>query len=165
MTASYEFSPKSMSNGMRAHLRHRHAISRLLLPSLGIIFFIYGLNQIFGKEPPNTSFGVILFLLGVFYLILSKRRVSTAVKNAFKANPNERIITFTVADGLLSFSDGESKGTSPFSAFVDFKISNEGILLYPQKHIFYWIPDSSEVEGGTWQDFTNLIASSITKKL
>jgi Zn-dependent protease with chaperone function len=165
MTISYEFSPGSLRKGMKAHLLHRHVISVFLLPSLGIIFTLYGLNQIFAKEPPNTSFGVILFVLGAFYLVLSQRRVSSAVKNAFKANPNERTISLTASDGLLSFKDGESTGASPFSAFVDFKICKGGLLLYPQKNIFYWIPDTAEIEGGSWQDFTKLIAANITKKL
>jgi len=150
---------------MAAHLLHRHIITRFLTPALGIIFVLSGLFQIFGKEPPNTSFGVILLMLGIFYLILSKRRVSTAVKNAFKANPNERVISLSVSDSSLTFDDGESTGTSPFSAFVDFKICKNGLLLYPQKQIFYWIPDTSEIEGGTWQEFTELVSSKITRKI
>ena len=75
------------------------------------------------------------------------------------------MINLTATDGVLTITDGESTGTSPLSSFVDFKICKEGLLLYPQKNIFYWIPDTAEIEGGTWLEFTELISSKITRKI
>ena len=165
MKVTYGFSRKSLRTGMWNHLFHRHIISTLLIPALGIIFLSYGLHQILTNESSGASFGVILMLLGAFYLILSVRRVNAAVKNAFQANPNDRMINLTATDGVLTITDGESTGTSPLSCFVDFKICKEGLLLYPQKNIFYWIPDTAEIEGGTWLEFTELISSKITRKI
>lgn len=165
MKVTYELTRKSLRTGMWTHLFHRNIISTFLIPLLGIIFLSYGLHHLLTKPSSGTSFGVILMLLGAFYLILSFRRVNVAVKNAFQGNPNERMITLTAADGTLTLRDGESTGTSPYSSLVDFKITKKGLLLYPQKNIFYWIPANAEIEGGTWQDFTNLIATNITKKI
>jgi hypothetical protein len=147
------------------HLFHRNIISTLLIPLLGFIFMSYGLHHILTQDSSGTAFGVILMLLGAFYLILSFRRVNAAVKNAFQANPNDRMITLTAADKVITITDGASIGTSPFSSFVDSKICKEGLLLYPQKSIFYWIPANAEIEGGNWQGFTELISSQITRKI
>ncbi len=165
MEISYEFSPISLRKGMKAHMRHRHPIARFILPSLGVIIILCGLHQVYFVNPSSNSLAVILFMLGAFYLFLSKRRVSTSVKNAFKANPNERLISLTVTDALLTFVDGESTATTPLSAFVDFKVCKDGLLIYPQKLIVQWIPDTAEIEGGTWEDFTALISSKIIRKL
>ena len=54
----------------------------------------------------------------------------------------------------------ETESTSAratWSNFVDYRICNTGILVYPQKNIFYRIPASAEIEA--------LISTKITKKI
>jgi hypothetical protein len=165
MTIKYEFSPQSLRKGMKAHLLHRHLLTTLILPALGGFFILFGLYKTFLEGSDNATFGVVLIALGAFYLVRIRSRTNSAVKNAFKANPNERMITLKITDSVLSFEDGESTGTSPLSSFVDFKICKTGLLLYPQKNIFHWIPDAAVFEGGTWQEFTGLISSEITRKI
>ena len=57
-----------------------------------------------------------------------------------------------------------SESTVKWSAFIDYAVRNEGVLLYPQKNIFIWIP-KSDVTGGSWDDFVDMIGKNIEQKI
>jgi hypothetical protein len=165
MKIIYTFSPETLRKGASEFLWHRQRIVTLLFPFLGVPFMLFGLNYIFGSADPNYILGGIMCAVGAFYLIRFKFRTNGMVKNAFKSNPNTRPVTLIIEDGTLFISDGESEGKCPLSSLVDFKICKTGLLIYPQKNIFYWIPENAEIQGGTWQDFITLISSGVTRKI
>lgn len=165
MKIQFTFSRESLEKGARHHLMHRHRFITLLLPVMGIIFLIYGIHQMFFAGKAGAPFGIIPVALGIFYIFRFSIRTRSMVKNAFASNPDERVVTMEFSEEALTFHDGASTGSSPWSVFVDMKACKDGILLYPQKGIFYWIPDTASVEGGTWEDVTELVRKKIQPRV
>lgn len=165
MKITYTYSRESLKRGARYYLMHRHQFITLLLPVLGLFFLSYGAYRLVTHDESSKAFPAILIALGAFYLYRFAKLTRTMIKNAFASNPNERQVTIDTTDENLTIQDDASSATSAWSVLVDFKICKTGILLYPQKNIFYWIPDTAIVTGGTWQDFEALISKKITRKI
>jgi hypothetical protein len=165
MKISFTFSRESLRIGARHYLLHRHLLLTLLIPALGILFIGTGLYHLFLLDESRRVLGFLLTALGAFYLYRSATRTKEMVKNAFASNPNERLVTMETSDEALASKEESSSGSSTWDAFVDYKICKDGILLYPQKNIFYWIPETAAVEGGTWQEFQALVSNKITRRI
>ncbi|MGJ8635130.1 MAG: hypothetical protein ACSHX7_14535 [Luteolibacter sp.] len=101
----------------------------------------------------------------MIFLLRESLSVNRIVKNAFLTNPNDREIQAITSEEKIILSDGESEASTPWTIFADFKIVENGLLLYPQPNIFYWIPNTATVEKGTWQDFQTLITKKVIPKI
>ncbi|MEO1855916.1 MAG: hypothetical protein ABGY95_00945 [Rubritalea sp.] len=40
-----------------------------------------------------------------------------------------------------------------------------GLLIYPQKNIFFFIPATATITDGTWEELTELLKTQIEKKI
>ncbi|MFM2199205.1 MAG: YcxB-like protein [Verrucomicrobiota bacterium] len=136
-----------------------------MLPLFGVIFLAYSSKYLLFGKSENSAFGMLLFLLGIFYMILPVLLRKKAVRNMFAGRGGDMAVIVKPSDEGVEMSADGSTTTSPWSSFVDFRICKDGILLYPQKMLQYWIPNSATVEGGTWQDFEALVSSKIQRKI
>ena len=66
-------------------------------------------------------------------------------------------MTMILDEEGITISDKHSEGKTKWSGFVNWRVFPEGLLLYPQKDLFFWIPKEAEIEGGTWEEFVALV--------
>jgi hypothetical protein len=165
MTLSYTFDKKEAAKGISRSIAYRTPIRRFLIPVLGLIFLGYSLKYLPSEKSGSDTFGLLLLVLGIFYLILPALVRWRAVKNVFAGRSGDlTVIVATSGDGI-EMSAGDTSMKAAWSSFVDVRVCKDGVLLYPQKTIQYWIPSTATVEGGTWRDFEALVSSSIQRKI
>ena len=114
--------------------------------------------------------GIHLVVSGFLVMaVWLQTRIPFAIRSALKEQINTGKIPvqicLEVTEAEVSIATAQSNGAFLWECLVDFKICKTGILLYPQKNIFYWIPNSATIEDGTWQDFEALISKKITRKI
>lgn len=165
MTISYTFDKKAALKGLSRSEAYRRPIRRFLLPVLGLIFIAYSSRYLPSDESGSSIFGILLLFLGITYLILPVFVRRRAVNNIFAGRSGEMVVKVTTFDEGLEMSTEDSSAMSSWSSLVDFRICEDGILLYPQKMLQYWIPNIATVEGGTWQGFEELISRKIERKI
>jgi hypothetical protein len=165
MTISYTLDRKEAAKGISRSQAHRTPIRRFLLPTIGLIFLAYSSKYLFFDKSGSSTFGVILFLLGTFYIMLPAILLRRAAKNMFAGRSGDMAVKAITSDeGIEMITEGSS-GTTSWTSFVDFRICTDGILLYPQKMIQYWIPSSASIENGTWQDFEAIVSGKVQRKI
>jgi hypothetical protein len=165
MKLSYSLTRETMAEAMSASIVHRRPILRFLNPIFGVIFLTVSIYFFIANDSMDWHFGLAFFILSVFYFISPKVRQRKAINNIFIGKTEPINVSLTVSPDKLDIQTNDSSGIATWQSFIDFKICHNGILLYPQKSIYYWIPKSAQFDEGTWEDFTNLISSNISKKI
>jgi hypothetical protein len=156
---------KEAAKGLSRSQAHRTPIRRFILPAIGVIFLAYSSKYLFFDKGGSSTFGILLFLLGTFYIMLPPIMIRRAAKNMFAGRSGDMAVKAITSDeGIEMITEGSS-GTTSWTSFVDFRICTDGILLYPQKMIQYWIPSSASIENGTWQDFQAIVSDKVQRKI
>ena len=109
--------------------------------------------------------GTILLLVGAVYIFFPIYRSRKAVENIFAGRTENLTVEMTTGEDAIQIKTPGSTGTISWANLVDCRICDGGILLYPQKTMHFWIPDSAKIENGTWEEFTDLVSSKITRKI
>lgn len=165
MTLTYTFDKIEAAKGMRRSVAYRTPIRRFLIPALGVLFLAFSARHFLSEKSGSETLGVILLFLGIFYLIIPALVRWRAVKNLFAGRGGDIAVTVQTSDEGIEISTGDTSVKAAWSSFVDARVCKDGVLLYPQKTLQYWIPQTATVEGGTWQDFEALVSSKIQRKI
>lgn len=165
MKLSYALSRESLSQGMSAGIAYRRPILRFLRPVLGIIFLIAAAYFFIANESSDWHFGLAASILGGLYLIYPTISRRKALNNIFAGKEEPIEISAIIHTDKLEMITNNSSASCTWDTFVDFHIHQTGILLYPQKGIFYWFPKEALFQEGSWQEFCDLISSKIVRKV
>ena len=165
MTLNYELNSSTLSSGYREHHRLRDQ-SHLYKYLTAIAFTLLGIYIAFIRPVDHVHAAIAGFVGLVIWLQL---RIPFAIRAQIKQHaktgkiPNQIGLEANIRE--MSLTDSRSNGTFLWECLIDYKICTNGILLYPHENIFYWIPNTASVEGGTWQDFESLVSNKIQRKI
>jgi hypothetical protein len=166
MELNYELNPKLMKIAAKQQFSYRHKARRGLQISLGIAALFlasYGLFTDSGQEPFVT---VLLILLGIYLLFYKEYYVWRTTRNIFKGIGEKISITLqTQKKHLILKSSRNDNLETPWDNFLDYFFFDQGLLLYPQKDLFYFIPKNATITDGTWEDFVRLVESKVTRRV
>jgi hypothetical protein len=165
MMLNYELNPTNMPSGYREHNKFRnqqHLYKYLTIIMAVLVGIHFGFRGPFG--------GMHLLTLGLLtYAIYLQTRPPFAIRTAVRQQLKNKEIPVEVwleaTEFQISITTSKSQTTSLWECLVDYKICGEGILLYPMKNVFCWIPRTASIEGGTWQEFELLISQKIQCKI
>ena len=138
LVSKYIFNVESLERGNYWHMNspRRSKISLFLNSALLImaIFFSIKKNYILA--------GFNIFII-IFSLLLQKLSKSL-FNNQLRKNPqyDKDVIHKFNESGFESITDN-STGKFEWNALLKTTITPDGILLYPQENLFYWIPNNS----------------------
>ncbi len=165
MKISHTLTKESVSTGLSRSFAYRHPFRRIAIPLVGILCLIASAWFLLVDDSSEWLIGGLLLGAGAVYLFLPIFRRRQVVENLFAGRTSKLTLELEPDEKGITMTTSGSIGTTDWSSFVDYLICKTGILLYPQKNIFYWIPNSATIEGGTWQDFELLISKKITRKI
>lgn len=165
MTLSYTITREIAANGISRAFAHRHPVRRILVPALGIIFLVAGLRYLVVDESSKWLLGAMLFALGALYIFLPIHRKRKVVENMFAGRSGDIEVEMTPSAGALEIKTPDSSGSASWASFVDYLICEDGILLYPQKSMHFWIPIAANIEDGSWNDFSKIISEKVIRKI
>ncbi len=115
-------------------------------------------------DSSNWLIGGLLLRWSRSYPFCQSSDEDQVVDNLFAGRTSDLTWELIPDEDGVTIKTAGSIGTTHWYSLVDFLICKEGVLLYPQKNLFFWIPNSATIEDGTWQDFEALISKKITRK-
>ena len=136
------------------------AVVRLVIG--GILFAMGAMNICFD---PTGFLNYILLGLGLLNIFAKQIWIQRSVNNTFKGKTKEVTIGFTANPGSIDIQSDDSKGRLKWSGFVDYLVHDKGLLLYPEKSLYHWIPRTSKFTDGDWVEFIALAAKKIKRKV
>jgi len=83
-------------------------------------------------------------LAGVYFLFLRKYNVRWAIRRHFRKRPDRNAqVVWTIDENALQISTGESESKQNWTQISKVRRARNGLLLYPNDMIFYWLPISA----------------------
>lgn len=165
MTLTYTITNEGILDGLKQYQKHRIRSAFITLPAIGSFALVLSVYFFLNGSVPNWRMCGLMAFIAIMMLFLPTYIKRSAAKEAVAGNLEEALIGLDATDSEFSIISKDSSYTSNWSAFADFKICTNGILLYSQKHIYLWVPDTATIEDGTWQEFTDLVFTKITRKI
>ena len=115
------------------------------------------------------------FLLGLLMFGYSGIRLSRryfwakrAAQKAFAGRPERGDITIETSAKGVRIQDADTDSTTKWKAFDKLILTKDGLLLYPESGVFFWIPATADFalskEEGTnddWESFSSLLREKI----
>ncbi len=170
MTLRYTLTPPVLKIGAGKHFDRQTRIPSWLRTGIGLAAIVFGIVWLAGIDFNGTAslaflFPVIYILLGAFLTIRRPLWIRRCVRNTFAGKGDAISITLHATEEGLSVESQESSGKSDWSAFVDHLTDKDGVIIYPQKNLFVFVPSSAEVDGATFQEFVALVQKKVIKKV
>ena len=161
MKLDYTITPEAMKAGSLIHYRKKVLFKMLILLVAFSLIPAFAMGSS-GDLIELIPFYSMLGVFGYFHQFLFARRTSKA---AFKGKDKELPHLITTDETGLHFETPQGSSATNWNLYVDVCIHPKGVLLYPQKNLFYWIPKSATITDGTWEEFTDLLEAKIEKKV
>jgi len=159
-----QFDPPTLKLGSAMHMRYRHPIFviirylyLLMVPlGLGILYFGAGeLNRL------DRTAGYLLILMGPLLFmrkIFWQYRLIQGAKSSPQAGQN---LPWTFDDQGVSQKSKSHESETQWSGFHDRFLSPKGILLYPQKNLYYILPRSAFDSQESFEQVSRLCSEKI----
>ncbi len=161
MTIQYLATAKSLKEGVLIHYRKK------ILYKFLILLIVFSVIPVFMILSPSSILDLIpcFILIGIFAFFHQFIYARRSAKAAFKGKDKELPHLITTDETGLHFETPQGSSATNWNLYVEVCVHSKGILLYPQKNLFYWIPKSATVTDGTWEEFTELLETKIEKKI
>lgn len=160
---SYQLTPEVMKDGVSEGYDIRLKYRRWIIFYAGIILIFLGSVLFLTKNSGLSLFFNVFFItMGVFYVFNKFIYVRRSVKRIFAGKDKVINVVFIAREGGYEMRTDNDEVKSKWRSIVKYSCVDKGILLYPQKQLFYYIPiEGSEIRGGTWDEFTEMIQRNV----
>lgn len=164
MELSYQMNPETAKHGANGHYDHRYKVRRFYRPIVGLILIAFAIFSLVTGD--HTVLMPAMFFLGTYLLFIKQISIWRSVRASFHGKPQGfQVCLKTSEESLIIETNEGNSGETKWQSFLDFKALKNGLLLYPQKNLYFWIPSNAEFTTGSWPEFTQLIESKVTCKL
>ena len=162
MKARYILTPESLKTGVSYHYAHHSKFLGAICVFIGMFLLAVAALQLSAGN--GGALTLVFILLGFLNLFAKQFWISRSVKQVFKNGETEQRIKFRANPVGLHLESGDSRGTTKWTHFADCLIKKDGILLYPKKSLYYWIPRSAEFSEGNWEEFVAMVEKKVNVK-
>ena len=162
MKATYTLTPKTLKVGALIHYAHRANMMAVVRLVIGGILFVMGMVQIC-LDPSPSIISYVLVALGLLNIFSKQIWIRRSVKKAFDGDTQQITMTFAASSAGIDFKGDKAKGRIKWKGFVDYVVHDKGLLLYPEKNLYHWIPKSAEFTEGDWAELTALVSEKVTR--
>lgn len=140
-------------------------VLREAAPLFGSVLVVCALRAVWIEgELRGASFALII--VGIYLLIRRSIWIYRSVRSSLAGKGSQdRTVVATPKEESFEIETTTGQGISKWSAFVDLHSAEQGLLLYPSKGIYYWIPKDAEIEDGDWNQLKSLLEEKIRRKI
>lgn len=141
IAATTKFTEREMRVARRNHQRRRRLVL-WLFPLLGLIYAAWGLWRLTDGGSQEGLY-ILAIVVGI-YLVFRTPILNFRGMRILRRHPQlNQLIQWTFTEeGFNVQSDGSTLSTR-WDQLYETVSTREGHLLYPQKGLFYWIPNSA----------------------
>jgi hypothetical protein len=143
--ASVLFDVPTMSRGWYWHRHPKQWTRRLLFGFVvaALALHLWGTWKETGSIKIESGATTAFFAL-VIFLILLEWLANHAFKRSIKSSPaHMHAIEWTFTDEGLRHTANGAEHFSPWSHIVKSATNPDGLLIYPRKQAFYWLPNAA----------------------
>jgi len=161
ITASYVWTVdeliRARENHGRAQCRPSYRAGIIFL-SLMAILAGFASYHTHGWSPPTY----MLPIAGVYFLLLRKYDVRWGLRRHFKKRPDKNAqVVCTLDDNALQIKTSESESKQNWNQISKVRKARNGLLLYPNDTIFYWLPFTAFVSDNDWTRAEELLRNKV----
>ena len=155
--ATYVFSVDELMKGVRLHLWHHRRGTMLVLPILGTLWLSLWIAYFLDSERTHNSWAPMGTLLSILFIISPILSLWESRRKVAKIPTIDKEMTWWVDDkGISARGEGHDFSAAWSTAYAAL-VSPKGILVYPQKELFYWIPATAFPSPGEWERARNFV--------
>ena len=165
MKLTYTLSREILRPGVAAHYDHRCGKLRYFRLAIYFAMILLGILFIMDGRNRTIYLGTVMIAFGVLSLFRKRLYIWRSLNSFFKTQDDSPEIELTVDDKGVGIESAHTSGRMDWKGLVDFKEVATGILLYPQTNIFYWVPATAKIEGGTWSEMLQKIEKRVSRKV
>lgn len=167
MILTYTTTREGLARGLAHHYKRRTLVPHFVRVISGSLMIILGINIFLASEPSRPPvLGAALVALGIFGLLRRHIWIRRSLKGTFAGRSAADFqMQIETSDEGISMKGSAAESFIEWSQFVDLKCYDDGILLYPQKNIFHWIPADCAFVEGNWEGFTESLKRHVVVKV
>ena len=146
--AQSQFTEEELVQGLKLHYRRMitHRLLIWLMRIIGAFFVISSLITVayfLMTEQGDEVYSIVPgFVMGIFFIFVSFITLWKTRRNLRKLPALNKQVNWTIDDtGFGGKSEGFDFSTS-WPMIYSVTIEKEGLLVYPQKYVFHWLPAS-----------------------
>ena len=156
-TATYVFSVDEVYKGIKLHFRHTTPFRFFYPPLVGMICMGFTIAFAFSEVPPPGTIRGLFLILGATFLLspflglwLSRRKLA--------AIPIiDKPMTWWVDDKGISARGEGFEFSATWATAYSALVTPKGILVYPQKTVFYWLPTTAFASPAEWERARDIV--------
>ena len=164
IVVKYKLNPEVMKVGASENYDHRQKVRKWIKLVAGVWFVsLFGLFVYIQIDSKSSKIlPIVLLIIGISCFFNKYFYVRRTVKSVFAGREKEINAQFAVKEDGFFIKTDDTEGSSLWTGLINYHFSDKGALLYPQKNIYYFIPkNGSEISGGTWDEFTEMIQRNV----
>lgn len=129
-----------------------------LWPPVGVLLLIFG--TIIVREPASRGFGGVCIGTGV-YCLLRKWIFGIQNRRGIRKSPYYRkAISWQIQEHQLSAETEGATWSVAWDNFYETLTTPDGLLLYPYKNMYYWLPKTAFGSEQDYEDAKRIIATA-----
>jgi len=138
ITAKSKYSETELLQGVKFHF-DISSLGKRKLPLVCGVFLLFVFVYQF-RHSPFPSWSYLLLILGIIGLCLPSLKIWFA-KRKIRRMPNlGEKVTWTFDENQMTGTGDGSSFSHSWDTIHSATLGREGLLIYPKKGIFYWIP-------------------------
>jgi len=139
----------TLCEGRRWHWRASGPL-RLLAPALGVLHL--GVGVALMRAGGSGVFLPVMFLVVGCCLVLRQALLGIRFRGQVKAMPQYgQPMVWRLGEGRLEIDVGESRSSVSYDDFWKIGVTPAGILFYPQKDQYLWLPRGAFATAGDFE--------------
>jgi hypothetical protein len=155
ITASFTFDSATVMPGVRWSSQ-RTLLGQLRFPIYTCILLLGSLGTYLGERYRIPG---MLFIAGALIGIFGWQYILWRCRRSIKSSPSyNKLVSYRFSESGVEQETPNSKSQASWDAFIQSYLTPDGLLLYPQKGIFFWLPESAFRSKSDYERLTNLVA-------
>lgn len=167
LVGQFRFTAAEFRTALAWHYRVRRRRARLILNLVYAGFGLFSAVALWQSGPddrvlPIAGVAASLTYFGYWFLIRPLRMRSLADRMFGQMSARDQMVRCELSSEGLSFSEPSSSGKMLWGALHEIVRTPDGLLLYPNEHMFQWLP-SHTFDQATWKAVIELAKARVER--
>lgn len=158
----YSLDKETLRAGAEKNFMKRHRGWYIYSLVTGCFFIVLGVFFALQKERFEVL-PYVLIICGLIVLLKKQFYLRKVVKGVFAGKPDSQEVHCKFSEDEIWMRSYSSEGILKWEGIYDVIITDQGVLLYPQKNLHQWIPRNAEIIQGDWATLIQTVARASRK--
>jgi hypothetical protein len=167
LCGQFRFTLGEYRAALTRHQRHRRPRIRLYLHLVYALFGLFGGVSLWQRGLEDNVLGILSATISavyfVYWLLVRPARMRAITDRVFaQMSEADQMVRWEFSPDGLKCSAPNARAEFGWNALYEAVGTPEGLLLYPNEHVFHWIP-SHAFDQATWKEAVRLVENRVTR--